>query len=787
MPRSLNLFRYKFISMILVILITTLSFAQENMPARSQTAVSQTSIPSRAYTRTLQAGSGAIPNTLFLTGDASAVPLQSVGYYPFNDFPLGSNAKLNGNISIRYEHASLCSRYFLPPYLNPFHCNKDLSFGANLVLHATAELKAEASSQFEQRFNLLTGTLPSLTTALGTSVLVITPQFCLKLKVSGKAEAGLVTSFVAEIPVGLSLTFDGGQVTVGQGDASSTYHLSPPHLTGNTSAQLTVSAELTITALAMVNGIPIPVTPGIGVTAGVTTRVNPDATPWWDLSRDFSVDGFLFPALVGCTTKPLTGFNIVRSNRERLLASGNLNLPLRRFSNQQVRWSHDYTFGEIEEVQAIVPSLTTPGNYVLAIGDGVFDGFLMEVNPFGEPVWARHIKFGVTKWGIPTDMERTDHGTYIVCGRKASTGPAWIAEFDAGGDVLWSKTFSNLEGAGIRFTDVVLIENPSSGDPGYIVAGNVGVGDEWYNMMLRLGLDGDIVWAKRYGKNFGMGDGPYDLIRTSDGGVALAGTYRTRLNVGGVTITPADALAVKLNPVLDGSVAWASQVGDSTSFELGDVTQRGQSLTESADGTIWLGVTSQNNAYTPYASSAIITRLSGEDGSGGKSTFLKSAEHTSSFDYPRAIRPVSGGFLVVGSSGLGESKDAWAARLNLGGQVVWYKSFQGTREDDFHTLLVTPDGGALVGGYTKTFQPGILDAGAKDAFLAKIASDGMLHLDPSFDLTMNVNNDRSESSMGTLEVNRIALAPVSVALKVNPDVIGFQPPSVTPIVTVLAR
>jgi hypothetical protein len=155
MPLSLNLFRYKFISLILVILLTTLSFAQENRPARSQTAVSQTSIPSRAYTRTPQAGLGAIPDTLFLTGDAAAISLQSVGYYPFNDFPLGSNAKLNGNISIRYEHASLCSRYFLPPYLNPFHCNHDLSFGANFVLHATAELKAEASSQFDQRFNLL--------------------------------------------------------------------------------------------------------------------------------------------------------------------------------------------------------------------------------------------------------------------------------------------------------------------------------------------------------------------------------------------------------------------------------------------------------------------------------------------------------------------------------------------------------------------------------------------------------------------------------------------------------
>jgi hypothetical protein len=76
---------------------------------------------------------------------------------------------------------------------------------------------------------------------------------------------------------------------------------------------------------------------------------------------------------------------------------------------------------------------------------------------------------------------------------------------------------------------------------------------------------------------------------------------------------------------------------------------------------------------------------------------------------------VLGGFSNSGSAGGANGNktspgfgdyDGWVVRLDGAGNHVWDRSFGGTNEDVFYRVLVVPDGGFLVGGYTASGATG---------------------------------------------------------------------------------
>lgn len=79
-----------------------------------------------------------------------------------------------------------------------------------------------------------------------------------------------------------------------------------------------------------------------------------------------------------------------------------------------------------------------------------------------------------------------------------------------------------------------------------------------------------------------------------------------------------------------------------------------------------------------------------------------------------------GGYIVAGytsSSGQG-SNDAWVAKINANGSVVWQKTYGGTGDDQANAVQQTVDGGYIVAGSTTSFGP------SKDAWVFKLDSNG---------------------------------------------------------------
>lgn len=87
-----------------------------------------------------------------------------------------------------------------------------------------------------------------------------------------------------------------------------------------------------------------------------------------------------------------------------------------------------------------------------------------------------------------------------------------------------------------------------------------------------------------------------------------------------------------------------------------------------------------------------------------------------------AIRAVAaGGYVVAGtssSSGAGQA-DAWVARLDEAGELLWQRTWGGAGADWANAVLPLADGGFLVAGYTESFG-----AGGRDAWALRLDEGG---------------------------------------------------------------
>jgi type IX secretion system substrate protein len=98
-----------------------------------------------------------------------------------------------------------------------------------------------------------------------------------------------------------------------------------------------------------------------------------------------------------------------------------------------------------------------------------------------------------------------------------------------------------------------------------------------------------------------------------------------------------------------------------------------------------------------------------------------------------------GGFLVGGSSlsGVNGDKtvtnwggwDYWIVKIDSAGNKIWDNRYGGDGDDMFTDMVTTPDGGALLGGYTKSKFSGdhsLGNQGAFDYWVVRINSSGTL-------------------------------------------------------------
>jgi hypothetical protein len=190
------------------------------------------------------------------------------------------------------------------------------------------------------------------------------------------------------------------------------------------------------------------------------------------------------------------------------------------------------TYGGQGESEAYSVIQTSDGGYALAgytdsYGAGGFDFYLVKTDSAGNMQWNK------TYGGIGDDeaysVIQTSDGGYALAGYTSSYSPGvtsfWLVKTNSTGDLQWSQTYGSTG-------DSEAYSLVQTSDGGYALGGftdAIGAGgyDFW---LIKTDSAGGVQWSQTYGGP--DDDFAYSLIKTSDGGYALAG-YTDSYGAGG--------------------------------------------------------------------------------------------------------------------------------------------------------------------------------------------------------------------------------------------------------------
>ena len=187
-------------------------------------------------------------------------------------------------------------------------------------------------------------------------------------------------------------------------------------------------------------------------------------------------------------------------------------------------------------------------------------------------------------------------------------------------------------------------------------------------------------WTKTFG---GVGaDGAQEICSTGDGGFLIAG-YTFSGGSG-----DADMLVIKVDSA--GNREWTGVYG-------GPGTEYAYDCITLDHGYLVTGYTTSTGAGSK---DICLIKLD----SGGNLIWMKTYGGTG-WDIGRSVIAVSDGFVICGhtnSSGAGED-DLYLVRTDRQGNLVWSRTYGGSKDEVGHTVFARPDGGFVIGGTTNSF------------------------------------------------------------------------------------
>ncbi len=328
------------------------------------------------------------------------------------------------------------------------------------------------------------------------------------------------------------------------------------------------------------------------------------------------------------------------------------------------------------------------------------DIWVLRLDENGNVLWQE--TYGGGKWDRPEDALVTPEGDVIIAGWSYSFSvgedDAWVLKLNSDGNILWQKTYG---GKYWDYADAVTLS--PNGD--IIVVGGTssfGAGDDdvW---ILRLDPNGNVIWQKTYG---GKGDDEaYAVALAPNGNIIVAGYTNS--------FGSADYDAWVLDVPLDGSV----------SLPYSALTNATSMTSYCLVSNTWAEV-SQSNAI-PQESQALVYSWSPEVGTQFfvplRSYWVRSYGGTWNDTITATAFAPNGDLIAVGytgSAGAG-GYDAFVMRLSPNGNLIWAKTYGGTKNDYAYSVAVAPNGDIIVVG--KTYSSG---AGRSDAWVLKLDPDG---------------------------------------------------------------
>lgn len=271
---------------------------------------------------------------------------------------------------------------------------------------------------------------------------------------------------------------------------------------------------------------------------------------------------------------------------------------------------------------------------------------------------------------------------------------AYVVRLDSQGDTLWTTSFRG-------FGDARAYAVRETPDGGYITAGYFGylpLADDRNVCLVKLNSLGGIVWQKAYGG--AAYDEAHDVqVLHGDSGFVVTG-YTRSFGVYG-----SDLYLLRTDSA--GDTLFTRYYGST-------INDKGYSICETIDGYVACGI-SQGTDYDLY----VVKTTSHLD------TVWTRTYGGPDFDagYSVKVIPSDFGFIIGGqtaSFGAG-SDDGWAVRTDADGDTLWMRTVGDTSYNRFFSVDTT-----LSGGYVFAGQYGHVPLEERDCYAAKLAADGTL-------------------------------------------------------------
>lgn len=175
--------------------------------------------------------------------------------------------------------------------------------------------------------------------------------------------------------------------------------------------------------------------------------------------------------------------------------SGQSCKALKYNSAYQVTWSY-----EIQNLFFRDNVETKDGNYVfVAVNYNLASVHVFKFTPAGVLLWEKVYSTpgGFLDVNGIAPASGTDNG-FIFFGGMSSQVMHYVTKCDAGGNVVWSKQYTNMPGPGSISS---VITEPT----GYVAAGWYGMSQVYYAVVLRLDTAGNLSAAQQYSANTSLG------------------------------------------------------------------------------------------------------------------------------------------------------------------------------------------------------------------------------------------------------------------------------------------
>ena len=363
-------------------------------------------------------------------------------------------------------------------------------------------------------------------------------------------------------------------------------------------------------------------------------------------------------------------------------------------TNPSVEWSA--TFGGLGWAGGTSVHQTADGGYIFAGEKSVGnqqDALVVKTDAYGNWQWSRTFDGG--GYDRANGVIQTADGGYAIAALSGGVLPGnskgWLIKTDASGNQQWSKTFGGSDDD--TFTHIIQVP-----DGGYVIGGDKGgTGTDTDAWLVKTDASGNQLWSRTFGG--GLEEEEYGVIRTADGGFAIAGETES---FGG------DVAGWLIKTDAGGNLTW-SKTYYGPSGPSG--WNRFRTVEQTADGGYILAGECESNNPGDGDAWVVKTDASGNEQWNEVYGGVKTDYAAAVFVLPGGGYLVAGGTLSQGQGGL----DLWLFTLSPSGSQLRELVHGGGGDENVWDGNQTADGGYVLMGRTYSFG-----AGGGEAWLVKI-------------------------------------------------------------------